>query len=110
MPLAYWLWDSTIDQFIRIAPFDVLIGPTILDGKRILTRSTFGAGNVDLVLFNIDKGGPAAVGRQSCEFMAADDGSTVTQNIGYAIDLQGVETQTFEETSTDGCLDYKATP
>ncbi|MEM8861881.1 MAG: hypothetical protein AAGD96_26460, partial [Chloroflexota bacterium] len=109
LPLAFWLWDQSTNQFIRSEPFDALIAPTILPDKRILTRSTFGAGNVDYVLFMVGKGGPLAVARQSCEIVAADDGSTVARNIGYTIDAQGVETQTFSE-DTEGCLDFKATP
>ncbi|MEM9775307.1 MAG: hypothetical protein AAF902_12055 [Chloroflexota bacterium] len=109
LPLAYWLWDQSIGQFIRSEPFDVLIAPTIMPDKRILTFSRFGAGNIDYVLFMVGKGGPIAVARQSCEFVTADDGAAVARNIGYSIDLQGVETQLFTE-DAESCLEFKAMP
>lgn len=110
LPLSYFLWDPTVNQFIRNENFDVLMGPTILDGKRILTRARAGAGDVYYEVFRIGKSGPISVARQSCEVKPDDSGEIVIQNIGVTIDNAGLETQVFNELSTEECLPFKVAP
>lgn len=114
LPLSYFLWDPTVNQFVRNENFDVLMGPTILDGKRILTRGRVGVGDVYYSLYAIGKSGPIEIARQSCEITQNDEGETIILNKGFTIDSLGVETQTFEQInaadSEVGCLDYQVFP
>ena len=110
LPLSYFLWDPTVNQFVRNDNFDVLMAPTFLEDKRILTRARAGAGDVYYEVFRIGKSGPISVARQSCEVKPDDSGEIVIQNIGVTIDNAGLETQVFNELSTEGCLPFKVVP
>ncbi len=108
LPLAYFLWDPTVNQFVRNANFDVLMAPTILEGKRILTTSRAGAGDIYYTLYAIGKGGPRAIAAQNCEVTQNENGEAIIRNQAFSIDEFDNPTLTFESITTEeGCLEFK---